>query len=80
MTATTSTIEPTRARDLLAQNLTRVVKLPAETVEPLPFHGMSGYPYREDEGFPDDEEHRRWREEWQTREARPLIQPVAPGR
>ena len=35
MTATTSTIEPTRARDLLAQNLTRVVKLPAETVEPL---------------------------------------------
>lgn len=54
--------------------------LEAETVEPLPFHGMSGYPYGEDEGFPDDEEHRRWREEWQTREARPLIQPVAPGR
>jgi hypothetical protein len=54
--------------------------LQAETVEPLPFHGMSGYPYGEDEAFPDDEEHRRWRDEWQTREARPLIQPLAPGR
>ncbi len=54
--------------------------LEAETVEPLPFHGMSGYPYGPDEGFPDEETHRRWREEWQTREARPLIQPLAPGR
>ena len=27
-------------------------------VEPLPFHGMSGYPYGPDESFPDTEEHR----------------------
>ena len=25
-----------------------------ETVEPLPFHGMSAYPYRSDEHFPDE--------------------------
>ena len=39
-------------------------------VEPLPFHGMSGYPYPEAETFPDGEVHRRWREEWNTRPAR----------
>ena len=49
-------------------------------VEPLPFHGMSGYPYRADEGFPDDEEHRAWRAEWNTREARSWIPPLAPIR
>jgi hypothetical protein len=38
-------------------------------VEPLPFHGMSGYPYGPDEAFPDDEEHRAWRREWNTRQA-----------
>ena len=42
MTATTSTIDPARARDLLAQNLTRVVKLPAETVEPLLYALVAG--------------------------------------
>jgi hypothetical protein len=38
-------------------------------VEPLPFHAMSGYPYRADEHFPDDAEHMRWRVEWNTRPA-----------
>ena len=38
-------------------------------VEPLPFHGMSGYPYRADENFPADEQHRAWRREWNTRDA-----------
>ena len=47
-------------------------------VEPLPFHGMSGYPYAPDERFPDGEEHRRWREEWQTRPARRWIEPLSP--
>lgn len=40
------------------------------TVEPLPFLGMSHYPYREDERFPDGEAHRRWRAEWNTRRVR----------
>ena len=47
-------------------------------VEPLPFHGMSAYPYGEDERFPDDEAHRRWRREWNTRDAEPWIPFQAP--
>lgn len=38
-------------------------------VEPLPFHGMSGYPYGPDESFPDDAEHRAWDRDWNTRDA-----------
>ncbi|MFO1009303.1 MAG: CRTAC1 family protein [Planctomycetota bacterium] len=49
-------------------------------VEPLPFHGMSGYPYRADEHFPDDAAHRAWRAEWNTRPAHEWIAPVAPVR
>ena len=52
----------------------------ALTVEPLPFHGMSAYPYAADEHFPSDELHERWRREWNTREARPWIVPLAPQR
>jgi hypothetical protein len=47
-------------------------------VEPLPFHGMSGYPYRADEHFPDDAAHRAWRLEWNTRPAHQWIEPVTP--
>ena len=49
-------------------------------VEPLPFHGMSGYPYAADEHFPDDAEHRAWRAEWNTRGAKLWIPPLAPAR
>ncbi|MBI5364899.1 MAG: hypothetical protein HZA53_17105 [Planctomycetes bacterium] len=49
-------------------------------VEPLPFHAMSGYPYRTDEHFPDDAAHRAWRMEWNTRPAHEWIAPVAPVR
>ncbi|MEL6430636.1 MAG: FG-GAP-like repeat-containing protein [Planctomycetota bacterium] len=49
-------------------------------VEPLPFHGMSGYPYGPDESFPDTAEHRAWRAEWNTRPGRQLIVPVSPAR
>jgi len=49
-------------------------------VEPLPFHAMSGYPYGADETFPDDELHRAWREEWNTRRAYPWVIPVSPTR
>jgi len=54
--------------------------LEALYVEPLPFHGMSGYPYRADESFPDTEEHREWRREWNTRPSRRWIEELAPGR
>jgi tetratricopeptide (TPR) repeat protein len=49
-------------------------------VEPLPFHAMSGYPYAAEERFPDGPEHRAWRAEWNTREARRWIVPLAPAR
>jgi tetratricopeptide (TPR) repeat protein len=52
--------------------------LEALNVEPLPFHGMSGYPYRSDESFPDTPEHRAWRAEWNTRPAFQWIVPLAP--
>ncbi|MCK6445027.1 MAG: hypothetical protein L6Q99_01420 [Planctomycetes bacterium] len=48
-------------------------------VEPLPFHGMSGYPYGPNERFPDDAEHRVWRKEWNTRSAEPWIRSFAEG-
>ncbi len=44
-----------------------------EYTEPFPFHGMSGFPYGEDEHFPDDPEYLEWRLEWLTRPARFLL-------
>jgi tetratricopeptide (TPR) repeat protein len=38
-----------------------------ETVEPLPFHGMTSFPYAPGEAFPDDPAHRRYRAEYDTR-------------
>jgi Flp pilus assembly protein TadD len=54
----------------------------SETVEPLPFHGMSGYPYPETEQYPDTIELRRYREEYNTRPAVPTVGrlPLAGGR
>jgi hypothetical protein len=49
-------------------------------VEPLPFHGMSGYPYAETESFPDSTEHRAWREQWNTRSAHGWVIPMSPVR
>ncbi|MFQ5348974.1 MAG: FG-GAP-like repeat-containing protein [Thermoanaerobaculia bacterium] len=40
-------------------------------LEPLPFAAMSGYPFAEGEGYPDTPFHRRYREEWLTREVQP---------
>jgi hypothetical protein len=48
-----------------------------QSVEPLPFHGMSQYPYPPSERFPDDELHRRYREEYNTRPALRLMLPLA---
>jgi hypothetical protein len=47
----------------------------SQTVEPLPFHGMSGYPYGPGERFPDSPAHREWRERYQTR---PALKPLRP--
>ena len=38
-----------------------------QTVGPLPFQGMSGYPYRSDEAYPDDAAHREYQRVYNTR-------------
>jgi len=38
-----------------------------ESVEPLPFHGMSAYPYGEGESYPEDADHRAYRRTYNTR-------------
>jgi hypothetical protein len=52
----------------------------AESVGPLPFHGMSSYPYPAGEHFPDDEVHQRYTREYLVRPALRLIRPLAPVR
>ena len=37
------------------------------TVDPLPFHGMSRYPYGNDESYPSDKEHKKYLKEYNTR-------------
>ena len=49
----------------------------SESVLPLPFHGMSAYPYGAAEHFPGDPDHIRYREEFLTRPALKLIRPLA---
>jgi tetratricopeptide (TPR) repeat protein len=48
----------------------------SQTVEPLPFHGMSRYPYPATEHFPDDVDHLRYRREYNTRPALRLLRPL----
>jgi hypothetical protein len=50
----------------------------SESVLPLPFHGMSAYPYRRDEHFPNDPEHTQYVHDYLTRPALRLIRPLAP--
>jgi len=38
-----------------------------QTVDPLPFHGMSAYPYGEEEAYPSDPAHRQYLKEYNTR-------------
>jgi hypothetical protein len=49
----------------------------SETVEPLPFHGMSGYPYPATEHYPDDPAHREYLRSWQTRPSRSTVGELA---
>lgn len=48
----------------------------SQTVEPLPFHAMSAYPYTREEHFPNDAMHERYRREYNTRSALRLIRPL----
>jgi len=48
----------------------------SQTVEPLPFHGMLGYPYPSSQSFPNDEMHARYRSQTNTRPALRLIRPL----
>ncbi len=48
----------------------------SQTVEPLPFHGMAGYPYAANERFPQPE----YRKEFNTRPALRLLRPLAERR
>jgi tetratricopeptide (TPR) repeat protein len=48
----------------------------SQSVAPLPFHGMSAYPYKSDERFPDDFAHREYVSQYLTRPALRLIRPL----
>lgn len=48
----------------------------SQTVEPLPFHGMSAYPYAPREHFPDDLAHRLYRDEYNTRPALRILRAL----
>ncbi|HYX23049.1 MAG TPA: FG-GAP-like repeat-containing protein [Thermoanaerobaculia bacterium] len=51
----------------------------SQSVEPLPFHAMSRYPYPPSEHFPDDAVHRAYREQYNTRPALRLIRSLQEG-
>ncbi|MEM6457619.1 MAG: ASPIC/UnbV domain-containing protein, partial [Acidobacteriota bacterium] len=51
----------------------------ALTVEPLPYHGMPGYPYAAPDCYPDDPVRRLYREHYNVRPALRLIRPLTEG-
>ena len=53
--------------------------LTSQTVEPLPFHGMSAYPYPDTEQYPDDTAHRRYRLKYNTRRVEHRLPPLPTG-
>ncbi len=50
--------------------------LTSQTVEPLPFHGMSAYPYPKTENYPDDEAHQQYQREYNTRRVEHRLPPL----
>jgi len=51
-----------------------------DSVEPLPFHGMSGYPYPASERRPDSAAYRAYREKYNTRRPVKFIEPLVAQR
>ncbi len=51
----------------------------SQSVEPLPFHAMSRYPYPESEHYPDDATHRAYRKKYNIRPALRLLRPLDEG-
>jgi len=49
-----------------------------DSVEPLPFHSMSSYPYGSQESFPSTPEHLEYLRNYNTRPALRLIRPLRP--
>lgn len=49
----------------------------SQSVEPLPFHGMSRYPYGSEESYPKDTIHNEYRARYNQRPALRLIRPLA---
>ena len=49
----------------------------SSTVQPLPFHGMSRYPYPASEHFPRDVAHDSYQRTYNTRPAKVMLQPLA---
>ena len=45
----------------------------SETVTPLPFHGMSGYPYSSAESYPETTELRRYLDTYNTRPGKATV-------
>ena len=48
-----------------------------DTVEPLPFHKMSGYPFGKGEAYPETEALRKYQKEWNTRTGKVLLNNMA---
>ena len=51
----------------------------SQTVEPLPFHGMSRYPYGGNESYPHDRGHQLYLKTYNTRPALRLVRPLGEG-
>ena len=52
----------------------------SQSVEPLPFHAMSKYPYEANEAFPADAIHAEYRKKYNTRPALRLLRPLNESR
>ncbi|MBV8820666.1 MAG: VCBS repeat-containing protein, partial [Acidobacteriaceae bacterium] len=52
----------------------------SQSVEPLPFHAMTSYPYPSSEHYPNDAAHQTYRKTYNTRPALRLIRPLVSSR